>query len=307
MKDTLVLIGQSLAKRQSSKEKVRFINTIAKPLLDSGIPVQLHRNPNKRIQSNNILIGDMEHCSLVFLCPYDTGRRMLLPHIAYRPLDSRTNEINEKKNLLAYAILGAAGIVGIFLASSLMHSSFSNRLIGLIIDAGCAVLLYFALATPSASVSMNRNSSSCALAAELSKTPYRHTSFIFTDQCIESNLGYRQVRDWYQKDADQRTFVLLDSLSSGKNLYIVSRHKNSFIENFQKQTDATYVELTDAQAENTALGFFRNSILITSGILKDGQIEVTPSRTNEDYHIDVSRLEHLQAVLAELIQAHEAE
>ena len=47
MKNTIALLGQTLGKRKTDKQKLLFINTIGKTLLDRGISVQIHRNPNR--------------------------------------------------------------------------------------------------------------------------------------------------------------------------------------------------------------------------------------------------------------------
>ncbi|MCH4206991.1 MAG: hypothetical protein LKF79_01630 [Solobacterium sp.] len=302
MKEALVLFGQSLGKRQTDKEKIRFINTVAKPLLADNIKVQIHRNPIKRVKSNNLMIGDLENAQYIFLTPYDTGKRMLVPHTVYRPLDDHYNQTKEKNNLLIYSGLGILGVAGLFLTYSLFNMSFELRIIALLLDIMFILLIAFSIMSPSAPANMNRNSAACAITAVLAKTHRNNAAFIFTDQSIESHLGIIQVRNWYQSDADKKTFVILDSLSDGEQLFVVCRKKDTFAARLANEINADIITLSESQIDNSVLSQFKHCMMIVSGSQIDGHLSVSHSRTNEDYHINTKQVEELEEHLNQFVE-----
>ena len=196
MKNTIALLGQTLGKRKTDKQKLLFINTIAKPLLDRGISVQIHRNPNRRVKSNNIHIGDMDACSAVFLCPYDTGRALLIENGRYYPCDNHANSQIQKHNLILEAVLGCAAAAVIFFTSGLLKADLTLRIIGILIDFAMALVLLYLITGPTPSTNMNRNSGALALTIQLASAKRKKTAFILTDQSIDSKLGYVQVNQW---------------------------------------------------------------------------------------------------------------
>ncbi|NCB33537.1 MAG: hypothetical protein EOM64_06600 [Erysipelotrichia bacterium] len=305
MKDTLVLFGQTLGKRQTDREKLQFINAVAEQLMADGIKVQLHKNPMKRIKSNNLLAGDMDHCRNVFLVPYDTGRRMLIPSIAYRPLDDQFNQKNEKKNLLLYAVISIVGVIGLFLTFPLFHASFGLRVLALLLDVAFILMIVFSLRCPSAPANMNRNSASVALAASLAKTPSKHTSFIFTDQSIESHLGLLQVKNWYHEEADSKLFIILDAISDGEQMFVAARRNEKSAKKIAEAIGAEIIELSDEQTDHSPLRIFNHAIMISGGHLENGVLTVDHSRTNEDYHVNPDRIEQLYNSLSAYIKSED--
>ncbi len=307
MKHTLVMLGQSLGKRKTDKQKLLFINTIAKPLLDKGIAVQIHRNPNKRVKSNNVHIGDMDACKTVMLCPYDTGRALLIENGRYYPCDNHANSQIQKHNLILETILGIIAAAVIYLTAGLLKADMTLRIIGILIDFAMFVLLLYLFTGPTPSTNMNRNSGALALTVQLSSTKWKKTAFILTDQSIDSKLGYVQVSQWYKDEADSRTFIMLDGLAHGDTYYVIGREGDSEVKFLADAIGASPLYLNKEQIKNSPLALFKHAMLICAGTLTDDHcVMVSPSLDHRDYEVDTERLEKLKNDMAEYIDHREA-
>jgi len=305
IKENLVLIGQTLGRRKTGKEKLLFINTISEPLLKQGIRVQLHQNPNRSIRSNNLLVGDMDRCDLLIAAPYNTGRRMLVPGARYYPLDCRRNKANEQKNLLLYALLTIAAAAVIFYASPLVRMPLPWPALAAVIDVLMIAVIWYAIQAPSPSCSMNRASAACAVLYELCGTPCRKTGFVFADQAIESNLGYIQLSSWFHEEIQRKTVILLDAISDAESLAVCSRPDSALAAELAASLHCRHVILQEQQYENTPLASFPDGILITGGTMENGTPAVANSRNSNDYHINVSQVEQIAACLQKAVRAHE--
>jgi len=293
LKETLVLVGQTLNKRQTNREKLLFINTIAAPLLAEGIKAEVHRNPNKKVKSNNLQIGNLNNSDTIFVSGYDTASRMLKPHTQYYPLNADINRKNEKINLLIYAAVTIIAIISMFFASKMiLAADFYLKLLGTIIDAGMIFLLIFSLKMASSGVNMNRNSAACALMFELAKHKADNCSYVYTDQSIQSYLGYLQLANWLKSINDKR-FIILDSLSSGSNLCVAAAENDEFSKRLAKNLTANFIALNKVELANSPLSCYPKATLIFCGEMIDDQWTVKDSRNSSDYHIDVNRLEKL--------------
>lgn len=293
LKETLILVGQTLNKRQTNREKLLFINTIAAPLLAQGISVEVHRNPNKKVKSNNLQIGNLNNSDIIFVSGYDTASRMLKPHTQYYPLNADINRKNEKINLLIYAALTIIAIVGMFFASTMiLASDFYLKIIGTIIDAAMIFLLIYSLKMASSNFNMNRNSAACAVMFELAKHKNNKCAFVYTDQSIQSYLGYLQLADWYQSINDKH-FIILDSLSSGTEFCVAAAKDDTFSKQLAKNLDAHFIALNKTELTNSPLNCYPKATLLFCGELIDGKWTVKDSRNSGDYHIDVDRLTKL--------------
>lgn len=303
LKETLVLVGQTLNKRQTDREKLLFINTIATPLLAEGISVEVHRNPNKKVKSNNLQIGDLINSDIVFVSGYDTACRMLIPHTQYYPLNADINRKNEKANLLIYAALTIFAIISMFFASKMiLASDFNLKIVGTIIDACMIFLLIFSLKMASSNVNMNRNSAACALMFELAKHKNNNCAYVYTDQSIQSFLGYLQLANWYLSLNDKR-FIILDSLSSGAELCLAASKDDEFSKRLAKSLNAHLIVLNKAELANSPLSCYPKVSLLFCGELIADRWTVKDSRNSSDYHIDVNRLDKLLNDLAEFIKS----
>lgn len=306
MKNSLVLIGQTLGKRKTDKQKLLFINTIAEPLISKGIQVQIHRNQNKKVKSNNIHIGDMDHAHTVFICPYDTGKALMIQKGFYYPCNNELNNHIQKNNLLLQTMIGIFAVIVIFFSANLFHSDMFLRIIGTLLDFTMILLLLYITISPSPSVNMNRNSAALTLAIELAKEKKLHTSFVLTDQSIDTKLGYIQISQWYKKDANQKTFIMLDALAKGEELYVIGRKNEPMLIPLAKQIQGTVLTLTEDEILNSPLALFKHAIMITRGKIDDTHIlYVSPSQDHHDYQIDVDALEQLKENLENFIQQQE--
>jgi len=293
LKETLVLVGQTLNKRQTNREKLLFINTIAAPLLAQGISVEVHRNPNKKVKSNNLQIGNLNNSDIIFVSGYDTASMMLKPHTQYYPLNADINRKNEKINLLIYAALTIIAIVGMFFASKMILASvFSLKIIGTLIDACMIFLLIFSLKMASSNVNMNRNSAACAVMFELAKHKSDNCAFVYTDQSIQSYLGYLQLADWYQTTNDKH-FIILDSLSAGTELCLAPAKDDDFSKRLAKNLNARFIALNKNEVINSPLSCYPKATLLFCGEFVDDKWTVKDSRNSGDYHIDVDCLTKL--------------
>ncbi|MPM52690.1 hypothetical protein SDC9_99451 [bioreactor metagenome] len=296
LKETLLLFSDKLSRRQTVKEKQRFINTVAQPLLNQHIPVQLHRHPNKRVTSQNIQIGDLNHCRLMIVCGYDTASLMLNPSAGYYPLDAARNKRTEQRNLLTYLVLALSALLVIFWLAGRTEWYL------LIIKLACGAGLLFAVVMPSSRFNLNRNSAAAAVTFELAAQHYQQTAFVFTDQTISSYLGYQQLADWCPPDAAKH-FILLEALACGKQLYVGGRANDAFGQDLAVKLKAEYLGLTPEQVDNCSLKLFHHSVVIFTA---DEHQQVTPSRSYRDQHVDIKRLEQILDVLSQFCQTYEA-
>lgn len=128
MKDEMMLVGVTLARRYTRKQKEIFLAEVCPQcvkLVEDGIS-----NPAFRmLHVCNLVIGDLAHAKTVIACAYDTPASAQLP-IRYYPLNPRKNTQAESWNLAWEWILGAACFLiaargGLYAA--LVESSDENR------------------------------------------------------------------------------------------------------------------------------------------------------------------------------------
>ena len=107
MKDEMMLVGVTLARRYTRKQKEIFLAEVCRQCCEAGWKTEFQTRHSRMLHVCNLVIGDLAHAKTVIACAYDTPAGAQLP-IRYYPLNPRKNTQAEGWNLAWEWILGAA-------------------------------------------------------------------------------------------------------------------------------------------------------------------------------------------------------
>jgi len=293
MKDTIALIGITLGKRKTRNAKILFINTISKELMNAHIKVQLHEKKQLGSKSTNVMIGVDDH-QKILVAGYDTGSKMLIPRYKYYPLNMQKNFASETINMVLYFIL----ILSLFLLYFVYRAYDQVDLIAKIslLVFGCLILFIgvVGILMPTSPFNFNRNSVATAILYQLALDQHCDCSYVLSDYTATTYIGYKQLAAYYGNDGKNKTFIILDALSNGEQLYVCAKeNQKSEAEKLSKSIGAS-VYLVTKDIENTPLSLFENCLYVTSGFEYDGQIIVANSRNKKDYKINIDMVERIK-------------
>lgn len=305
MRDLFLTYGITLGRRQSRKQKIMYINEFAKPLLDAGIKVTLEERESLKKKVTNVFIGNVDKAKTIVVAGYDTGTKMLVPGYKYSLLKVRQNKNYETYNLIVGFIIS----VVLFMVAFLITRGFTTfetwrKVITVVADLLLAVLIGLSILGQANPVNYNKNTAAniliYQLAIKLKNNP--SVAYVLTDNCAQSYFGYLQLADWLKGKADGKTFIMLDCLASGQDLFAISSD-NKKLEWIKKNIDAD-IKLKHIDVNHvtgTPLAIFNNTILLASGKEEGEDIVGENCRTRQDYHVDIKRLEKIEKLLADYI------
>lgn len=302
MEKTIIeTIGITLGKRKSRKQKILFINTISQELLDNGVKVQLHEIKKAGSKSTNVLIGSLEQRRII-VAGYDTGSRVLWPFYQYRPFDMHYNFLCETGNMFLYFVLAASFL--------LLYPLYRYWLIAdLLWKAGLIVLAIFVLiggsiglVMPSASFNFKRNSIGVAIADQLALNQQVRAGIVLTDYSIGTYIGYRQLADYYGSQAADKTFIIIDAISKGDELFVGCVRAQYDEAQHLAELIGAKCWLIEKDIANTPLCFFPKALLITSGKVRNGRLIVTNCRNRQDFRVDLYQVERIIAGLNDYLK-----
>lgn len=293
MKDTIALIGITLGKRKTRNAKILFINTISKELMNSHIKVQLHETKQIGSKSTNVMIGDCDR-KKILVAGYDTGSKMLIPRYKYYPLNMQKNFASETINMVLYFILILSLLLLYFVYRVYGQVDLIAKISLLIF--GCLILFMgiVGIVMPTSPFNFNRNSVAAAILYKLALDKQSDCGYVLTDYTATTYIGYKQLAAYYGNDGKNKTFIILDALSNGEQLYVcTTANLKSEAEKLSKLIGAS-VYLITKNVENTPLSLFEKCLYITSGFEYDDQLIVANSRNKKDYKINIDMVERIK-------------
>ncbi len=297
MKDLLLFFGVTLAKRYTYRQKRFFFEQIEPFFKKLGYTVVLHENKQKLIRISNILIGDIHKARYIFLCPYNTPSKSLLPY-KYYPFNLSENLHQENLELVLRSLI----YVGSCFLAYFTFKYFSNlptlgKVLSVLFFIGLIYFCYRLIAGIPNPVNFNKNSAGIALIAALAgRTKNKQNlAFVLLDNSLNANAGLRFfAEDEVLKD---KMFIYIDCVAYGEKL-VCAHNQNTNIEagklvSFLKDIDVIDQDFPEKQLKGTNLVLFPKLLHLCSGAIEDHYFVVRNTRSKKDFKVDVPRLEIL--------------
>lgn len=308
----MLYFGGTFGKRFSRRQKDRFISFITKIMKELGYQVRTVTEKRKfGGNSVHVLIGEVEKADVIFVAPYDTASRILVPNYRYYPLDRQKNFKTEKMNsLLQYVLAGVILLICFFM---LLHLGFpQNGQMDFRIFPVLVPIVFAAFRIASGipnKFNFNRNSSSLLLISKLASTVKnkKKTAFILTDLSCNFYEGYREIQEFFGEKLQNKKVVVLDCVGMEAPVYFAGR-KDSLTSDMERlkqiptNLDVRFRELPEDQADDSVLYFFPNGVYIFSAQQEPGRLFVPDTRTGADSQVDFKQMEMLQKLLAEYLR-----
>ncbi|NCB33201.1 MAG: hypothetical protein EOM64_04885 [Erysipelotrichia bacterium] len=299
MKEIIELIGITLGRRKTRHSKITFVNTVSQELMDKGIQVQLQQKSSLGYKITNLLIGDMNSRNIL-VAGYDTASAMMIPNYKYRPMNMKQNLFQEKMNILLHAALLIPAICMVFVMKNFICFSVLLKTISVLLLLVSAAMAVYGVLMPTARFNYSRNSIALSIAYACAQKNMRGCGCVFLDYAAETYIGMQQMLKYFDSDADNKTFYVLDALASGEEVFVCSTSDLAGkAKEAAKLLNARYTVLPSL--ENTPLSMYKHCIYVVSGTMENGQITVYGSRTKQDYKVEAERAEAIAERLAEII------
>lgn len=299
IKDLMMLYGVTLGKRKTKKQRYLAAMQIKETFEAAGFPVRVQRAGSRLFPVENIIAGNLARAETLYVAPFDTPLRSLVP-VKYYPFHPEKTLKEERKDVIIR-----------FLAAFLLFLlSFLFYCLGMW-DASLAVGMWilaflflvfglFVLRGNANPVNFNRWSASMALMAKLAEnfssqagTERGKIAFAFCDRAAVSYEGYKLL---LKEAAHISNVILLDCLAKGETL-VAAHGRNTLmgekIKIFCGRMGARERIYKDEEINRNLLSLFPGGVLLTSGRIRDGEFVVEGTRSKKDYQIDIPRLTRL--------------
>lgn len=297
MKDEMMLVGVTLARRYTRKQKEIFLAEVCRQCRETGWKTEFQTRHSRMLHVCNLVIGDLAHAKTVIACAYDTPASALLP-IRYYPLNPRKNTQAEGWNLAWEWILGVACfLIAAGAVYTLRWLSPAMKIAAGLAAVLAALLGISLLHSRGNRVNFNRNSASVALILRLIQEcdPNSSTALVLVDQCCNSYEGLKLLKEACPSRAE---VILLDCLAQGEK--VVCAHRKGVDVSDLLEEDWINKEYEDP---DNGLRFFERGVLLASGAIEKHQFVVRHTRSKRDCHVDIPRLERILEKLKGRIKA----
>lgn len=287
MKEEMMLAGVTLARRYTRKQKEVFLAEVCQQCRQGGWKTEFQTRHSRILHVCNLVIGDLAHAKTVIACAYDTPSHAHLP-IRYYPLNPRKNTQAEGRNLALEWGLGAICFLMAAGAVYALRSLSPAMKVAAVLAASLAALFGVSLLHSRGNrVNFNRNSASVALILRLIQEwdPKSSTALVLVDQCCNSYEGLKLLKEACPSRAE---VILLDCLAQGEK--VVCAHRKGVDVADLLEEDWINKEYEDP---DNGLRFFENGMLLASGAIEKHQFVVRHTRSNQDCHVDIPRLEQI--------------
>jgi len=299
MKDLLLLIGVTLAKRCNKRQKRIFYSQIVPFFEKFKYRVELQESEGRFNQTTNVLIGDIKKARNVVVCPYDTPTTTLLPY-RYYPFNLESNLRQDYTglaiNFFIYLLVGGL----LFFSLNYFSGTYPVlKTINTVLLVAVLIFGYLLLDGTPNPVNFNKNSASVALLAALAekKAHTKDTCFILLDKNATGSTGLRLLTR--EARLKNKLFVYLDCLAFGEKIACV--HSQESEQDAQKLQeclrDLNLLDkaITGERVKGTYLQYFPRMIHICAGSIdKDKNFVVLNTRSKKDFQVDVARLEKIR-------------
>ena len=300
MKELFETFGITLGRRHSYRQKVMFINEFSQPLLDRGIKVELQQKSYLGRKVTNVQIGDLDNAETIIVAAYDTGSRMFIPGYRYYPVNASQNYTREVINTVIQLLIAAVMIGIIFLITRNFSSmNLFRKIVAVLADVILGFLIYSVVNGIPASFNYNRNSASDIVIYRLASENLKNkkVAYVLTDDSISSYRGYQQLNSWLGESAKKKSFIILDCLASGEQVYCFSKNQNKVYNRIDKEKGNVIKMKVMEDVSNTPMSILPNSVVIASGAMVNDEFVAENVRTNKDYKVDLERLEKIITIL----------
>lgn len=305
MREILIRVASVFGKRNNKRRKGNFLQFFMDKFLTMRYKVEVVKGKEKSNTSQNLFIGNFEKNNTVFMTGYDTSSMLLIP-FSYYPLNNKKNSNNNLIDLITRIIL-AIGIVIFYVYiqnNGLIY--LNNKLFSIVLNALVSFLVLALIIGISSPYNFERNTTAITALyqAAVDSKSTRNIAFVYVDKTIgDGAYGYKYLAEENQNLFKDKHVIILDCISNGKDIFVV--YKNNAT-NKAKQLvslladnniNAKEILISDEQAKNTSLSNYENSILLTSGVLKNNEIVVRKTRTFFDSNVNIDRVEKITDVL----------
>ena len=79
MKDEMMLVGVTLARRYTRKQKEIFLAEVCRQCREAGWKTEFQTRHSRMLHVCNLVIGDLAHAKTVIACAYDTPASAQMP------------------------------------------------------------------------------------------------------------------------------------------------------------------------------------------------------------------------------------
>ena len=305
MKEMLVQTARIYGKRNAISKRKGFLALFSEQIRRLGFNVRIDEGYTS-IHKYSAVYGDPKDAKAVFITGYDTTTAAILPGHKYYPANIRKSAAANLIDIYLRAALGALILFGAYQLMKLPVFSSSNILrYGTIVV--LTVLVFFLLRGIDCKYSFNRNTSAVTLlykTAEELKGNKKY-SFVFADDTARSPVGYKRCADILKDDVANKDVFILEAVGAGEKMYLVHRdvqdeEAKRILSSF-KDVEIEDVSLSEEKAEGTILRYFPKTFILTSGTMKNGEIECKETRSYSSLKCDIDRLEALEKGIVSFI------
>ena len=305
LQDTMMLFGGTLGSRHTKRERYLFGQELRKILEANSwdYSLQLPEKSRRFIRVENIIVGDLQRCKTLFVVPFDTPTKSLLP-CRYYPFHPELTIKDGQRDLLMRGLLG---FFLILMAVPLIWLAFAYRgwwRFLLIPATMLSVFAFFLMKGRRNPFNFNRSSASVAVAVRLCEelAGNKNVAFAFCDKAATSYEGYKLLS---KELSPNLAVVLLDCIAKGDQLVLAhgtmaNLKAKRLLEYLPNSTmERTY---EDSQVGRNLLSLFPAGMILTSGAIEDGELVVHNTRSPKDVGLDLPRLELIEAALCAFAQ-----
>ena len=299
MKELMMLVGVTLGRRYTKKEKRFFGETIAKYFTELGYDITIHTKQNAFSIANNMVIGNLETAKKVIVAAYDTPGTISVPKYRYYPFNSKRNLRNESLSLAIRFLAASLLFVLIyFLLRNFMNYELWLKVVAVVLSVLLAWISFFYLKGQGNPVNFNRNSASIALICAVAREyKGKDIAFVLLDQCVNSYEGLKALKE--QMDGEGKEVLMLESLAYGEELVLVMKGKTNAVSivNNNESLSIFGKSYEEISAGNNFMQLFPNMLYLASGDNENKQFVVNNSRSVRDCNIDMDRLETISKIV----------
>lgn len=303
MKQLIEKYALVLGKRYTKRQKERFIDELINEIHPFCANIELLKTKKQLSNSTHILVNEPKDKRLIVVASYDTLTKSLLP-ANYYPFNNSKNKKNAQKEWITTLLLSILAIIVITIIG--YFGLIQNKNLLLQIISGLAVLVgglfCFRLINGTANVvNYNRNSIAvCLLVSLIKEQCSSKVGFVFLDHATDSFKGFKELSTIIGIDKE---LIYLNCIADGDIVTVAKKATNKAVP-IELDLDTKVINkiFNEKEAETKLFALFPNLIEIVSGSRIDNDFAVVNSRNNNDYHINMKRVELIKKALLKRIK-----
>lgn len=305
LQDLMMVYGVTLGKRRSKKQRYLFGLQLKESMNALGWQTNMQLPDKKKaiLRVENVVVGDLKRAKTVFVAPFDTPTKALIP-CRYFPFHPELTINEEKKDLLLQGLIGLLLIITASLPTYIALTRKGWDLLWLIPAVLLCGLAIWIIKGRTNTFNFNRSSASVAVCAKLAEdlAGSKNVAFAFCDRATTSYEGYKLLA---KELSPNQTVVLLDCIAQGDQLVLAhGTLANLKAKRLMELLPVSTLERTyaDDQVGRNLLSLFPAGIVLTSGTIEGGELVVHNTRTPKDIGLDLPRLECIEKALSAFAQ-----